>query len=94
LALLGSLVRQARSGWLSFPASSPESALRRCEELQKNVRVSWVSSVFRLVLSENRQAFRKASLQADLVERTSFPQPPQLAKHLEEHSRSANPRQV
>jgi len=130
---------------VSFPASSPESALRRGEESQKHavysaqavvyllalasdfrpsgslvilvgqespmalersdsegslaahlailqehfrlatvsVQESPVSPVFRPVLSENRQAFRKVSLQAGLVERTSFPQPLHLTKHPE-----------
>jgi len=145
LASLGSLARHAGSAWVSFPASSPESALRRCEESQKHavysaqavdyllalasdfrpsgslvilvgpespmalersdsagslaahlailpehfrlatvsVLVSPVSSVFRPVLSANRQASRKVSLQAGLVERTCFLQPLHLAKHPE-----------
>ena len=60
-----------------------------------SVQGSLMLSVFRPVLSENRQAFRKlsslakhqafrkVSLQAGLVERTSFPQPLHLAKHPE-----------
>jgi hypothetical protein len=36
LASLGSLARHEGSSWVSFPASSPESALRRCEESQKH----------------------------------------------------------
>jgi hypothetical protein len=35
LASLGSLARHAGSAWVSLPASSPESALGRCEESQK-----------------------------------------------------------
>jgi hypothetical protein len=46
-----------------------------------SVQVSSASSVFRPVLSANRQASRKISLQAGLVERTSFLQPLHLAKH-------------
>ena len=42
-----------------------------------------VSLVFRPALSENRQAFRKVSLQAGLAEWTSFLQPLHLAKHPE-----------
>jgi hypothetical protein len=141
LAPLGSLARHEGSVWVSFPASSPESALRRCEESQKHVvysaqaanyllalasdfrlagslvilvgpespialersdsaaslsahlailrehfrlatvsvQESPVSPVFRLVLSENRQASRKVSFQAGLAERTSFLL--HLAKH-------------
>lgn len=117
---------------MSFPASSPESALRRCEGSQKHaldsaqavdyllalaadfrpagslvipagpespmalkrsdspgtlsaqlatvsVQVNPVSSVFHPVLSANRQAFRKVSRQAGLVERASLLQPLHLA---------------
>jgi hypothetical protein len=48
-----------------------------------SVQVGPVSSAFRPALSENRQAFRRVSLQAGLVERTSFLQPLHLAKHPE-----------
>ena len=48
-----------------------------------SVQVSPVSLVFRPALSENRQAFRKFSLQAGLAEWTSFLQPLHLAKHPE-----------
>jgi hypothetical protein len=48
-----------------------------------SVQVSPVSLVFRPALSENRQAFRKVSLQAGLAEWTSFLQPLHLAKHPE-----------
>jgi hypothetical protein len=48
-----------------------------------SVQVSPLSSVFRPVLSENRQAFRKFSPQAGLVERISFLQPLHLAKQPE-----------
>ena len=67
LAALGSLARHAGSAWVSFPASSPESALRRGEESQKqavysvrlaavSVLVSPASLVFHLTASENPQA--------------------------------------
>ena len=93
LAALGSLARHARSAWVPFPASSPESALRRGEESQKlavysvrsatvSVLVSPASLVSHLTASENPQALRKVSLQAGLVERTYFLQPLHLAKHL------------
>jgi hypothetical protein len=92
LAALGSLARHAGSAWVPFPASSPESALRRGEESQKlavysvrsatvSVLVSPASLVSHLTASENPQALRKVSLQAGLVERTYFLQPLHLAKH-------------
>ena len=147
MASLDSLARHAGSAWVSFPASFPESVLRRCEESQKqpvysgqavdyllalasdfrparslgtlgpespmalersdsagslsahlatvSLRESPSSSVFRPVLSENRQvsrqvsplakhqAFRKVWIQAGSVERASFLQPLHLAKHPE-----------
>ena len=92
MAALGSLARHAGSTWVPFPASSPESALRRGEESQKlavysvrsatvSVLVSPASLVSHLTASENPQAPRKVSLQAGLVERTYFLQPLHLAKH-------------
>jgi len=59
-----------------------------------SVQVGPMSPVFRPALSENRQAFRKVWLPAGLVERASFLQPLHLAKHPEQHSPSANSRQV
>ena len=59
-----------------------------------SVQVNPLASVFRPALSENRQAFRKVWLPAGLVERASFLQPLHLAKHPEQHSPSANSRQV
>jgi len=46
-----------------------------------SVLVSPASLVFHLTASENRQALRKVSFQAGLVERTYFLQPLHLAKH-------------
>ena len=48
-----------------------------------SVQVSPAASVFRPALAANRQASRKVSLQAGLVERISFLQPLHLAKHPE-----------
>jgi hypothetical protein len=59
-----------------------------------SVQVGPMSPVLRPALSENRQAFRKVWLPAGLVERASFLQPLHLAKHPEQHSPSANSRQV
>jgi hypothetical protein len=59
-----------------------------------SVQVGPMSRVLRPALSENRQAFRKVWLPAGLVERASFLQPLHLAKHPEQHSPSANSRQV
>ena len=46
-----------------------------------SVQVDRAAAVFRPVLAANRQASREVSLQAGLVERTSFLQPLHLAKH-------------
>ena len=57
LASLDSLARHAGSAWVSFPASSPDSALRRCEESQKHAVYSAQAVDYLLALaSEFRPA--------------------------------------
>jgi len=64
LASLGSLARHAGSAWVSFPASSPESALRRCEESQKHAVYSAQAVDYLLALASD---FRPAGSPVILV---------------------------
>ena len=57
LASLGSLARYEGSAWVSFPASSPEPALRRCEESQKQAMYSGQAVDYLLALASD---FRRA----------------------------------